>query len=59
MGAILAIHGRGSEIWVGGEFGLEQFDQGRFRNIAAVDDEWLRGISGNRWKQRTKIRWLT
>ena len=23
-----------------------QFDQGRFRNIAAVNDEWLRGISG-------------
>lgn len=46
LGAILAIHGRGSEIWIGGEFGLVQFDQGRFRNIAAVDDEWLRGISG-------------
>ncbi len=46
VGTILAIHGRGSEIWIGGEFGLEQFDQGRFRNIAAVNDEWLRGISG-------------
>jgi PAS domain S-box-containing protein len=46
VGAILAIHGRGSEIWIGGEFGLVQFDQGRFRNIAAVNDEWLRGISG-------------
>jgi signal transduction histidine kinase/ligand-binding sensor domain-containing protein len=46
VGNILAIHGRGSQIWIGGEFGLEQFDQGRFRNIAAVNDEWLRGISG-------------
>jgi signal transduction histidine kinase len=46
VGAILAIHGRGSEIWIGGEFGLEQFDQGHFHNIAAVNDEWLRGISG-------------
>ena len=46
VGAILAIHGRGSEIWIGGEFGLVQFDHGRFRNIAAVNDEWLRGISG-------------
>jgi streptogramin lyase len=46
VGTILAIHGRGSKIWIGGEFGLEQFDQGRFRNIAAVNDEWLRGISG-------------
>jgi PAS domain S-box-containing protein len=46
VGNITAIYGRGSEIWIGGEFGLEQFDQGRFRNIAAVNDEWLRGISG-------------
>ena len=46
VGTITAIHGRGSEIWIGGEFGLEQFDQGRFHNIAAVNDEWLRGISG-------------
>jgi PAS domain S-box-containing protein len=29
-----------------GEFGLEQFDQGRFHKITAVDDQWLRGISG-------------
>ena len=46
VGTIAAIHGRGSEIWIGGEFGLEQYDQGRFHNIAAVNDEWLRGISG-------------
>jgi PAS domain S-box-containing protein len=46
VGNITAIYGRGSEIWIGGEFGLEQFDQGRFHKIAAVDDKWLRGISG-------------
>jgi ligand-binding sensor domain-containing protein len=46
VGNILAIYGRGSEIWIGGEFGLEQFSQGRFHKIAAVDAEWLRGISG-------------
>jgi len=46
VGNILAINGRGSEIWIGGELGLEQFDHGRFHNIAAVDDELLRGISG-------------
>jgi PAS domain S-box-containing protein len=46
LGIITAIYGRGSEIWIGGEFGLEQFDQGRFHKIAAVDDQWLRGISG-------------
>src|SRR5260370_1136136 len=33
-------------MWIGGEFGLEQFDQGRFHKIAAEDDKWLRGISG-------------
>src|SRR3984885_1266086 len=46
VGNIMAIHGRRSEIWIGGEFGLEQFDQRRFHNIAAVNDEWLHGISG-------------
>ncbi|WP_165420375.1 sensor histidine kinase [Edaphobacter modestus] len=46
VGNITAIYGRGSEIWIGGEFGLEQFDHGRFHKIAAVDDQWLRGISG-------------
>jgi PAS domain S-box-containing protein len=46
VGNILAIYGRGSEIWIGGELGLEQFDHGRFHNIAAVDDELLHGISG-------------
>jgi PAS domain S-box-containing protein len=46
VGAIQAIHGRGSAIWIGGEFGLEQIDQGRFHKIAAVNNQWLRGISG-------------
>jgi hypothetical protein len=46
VGNITAIYGRRSEIWIGGEFGLQQFDQGRFHNINAVDDEWLRGITG-------------
>jgi signal transduction histidine kinase/ligand-binding sensor domain-containing protein len=46
LGNIMAIYGRGSEIWIGGEFGLQQFDQGRFHKITAVDDQWLRGISG-------------
>jgi PAS domain S-box-containing protein len=46
VGNILAIYGRAPKIWIGGEFGLEQFDQGRFHKIAAVNDQWLRGISG-------------
>jgi PAS domain S-box-containing protein len=46
VGNITAIYGRGPEIWIGGEFGLEQFDKGRFHKITAMDDEWLRGTSG-------------
>ncbi|MGA9987210.1 MAG: two-component regulator propeller domain-containing protein [Terriglobales bacterium] len=46
VGNITAIYGRGPEIWIGGEFGLQQFDHGKFHNIEAVDKEWLRGISG-------------
>jgi signal transduction histidine kinase len=46
VGNVTAIYGRGAEIWIGGEFGLQQFDHGRFHNINAVDNEWLRGISG-------------
>ena len=46
VGNITAIHGRRAEIWIGGEFGLEEFDRGRFRIIHATNDELLRGISG-------------
>jgi signal transduction histidine kinase/ligand-binding sensor domain-containing protein len=46
VGNISAIYGRGSEIWIGGEFGVQQFDHGRFHTIHAVDRESLRGISG-------------
>ncbi len=46
VGDITAIHGRGSEIWIGGEFGLQQFDHGRFHTINALDKESLSGISG-------------
>ncbi len=46
VGSVMAIHGRGSEIWIGGEFGLQQFDRGRFHTIRAIDDESLRGIVG-------------
>ena len=46
VGNITAIYGRGPEIWIGGEFGLQQFDHGQFRTIHPADKEWLRGISG-------------
>ena len=46
VGNITAISSRGPNIWVGGEFGLERFDTGKFKSIRAINDEWLRGISG-------------
>jgi signal transduction histidine kinase/ligand-binding sensor domain-containing protein len=46
LGNIQAIYGRGSKIWIGGDFGLTQFDHGHFHNITAVNDEFLHGISG-------------
>jgi len=46
VGNITAIEGRGSQIWIGGEFGLQLFDNGTFRSIASVDKESLRGVSG-------------
>lgn len=45
-GNVTAISGRGPDVWVGGEFGLERFDGKRFHAIHAVDDDWLLGISG-------------
>ena len=46
LGNITAIYGRGAEIWIGGELGLQQFDGGRFHSIAPLDKEAVRGITG-------------
>ncbi|HET8948307.1 MAG TPA: triple tyrosine motif-containing protein [Candidatus Polarisedimenticolia bacterium] len=46
VGAIQAVHGRGPRIWIGGEFGLQRFDAGRFVTIPSVNAERLRGITG-------------
>jgi signal transduction histidine kinase/ligand-binding sensor domain-containing protein len=46
VGNITAIYGRASAIWIGGEFGLQQFDGSAFHPITALHPEWLRGISG-------------
>jgi len=45
-GDVTAISGRGPDVWVGSEFGLDKFDGERFHAIHAVDDDWLLGISG-------------
>ena len=46
VGSVFALSGRGPDIWVGGELGLQHFEGGRFRAIRSVNKEWLRGISG-------------
>ena len=46
VGNVSAIQARGPDVWIGGEFGLQRLDQGRFRTLHALDDEALRGISG-------------
>jgi signal transduction histidine kinase/ligand-binding sensor domain-containing protein len=46
VGNVTAIAGRGSDVWIGSEFGLDRFDGKSFHRIHAVDDDWLLGISG-------------
>ena len=46
VGNIVAIAGRGTEIWIGGEFGLQQFDHGKFHVVQSTNQDSLRGISG-------------
>lgn len=46
VGNITALYGRGAKIWIGGDLGLQQYDDGRFRSISAVNEQWLSGISG-------------
>ena len=46
VGNVSAIQARGPDVWIGGEFGLQRLDQGRFRTLHALNDEALRGISG-------------
>jgi len=46
IGAILAIHGNGSNVWVGGESGLAFFDGSGFREITGSDGLDFRAVSG-------------
>jgi signal transduction histidine kinase len=46
VGNVSALYARGDKLWIGGEFGLQRFEDGRFRAFHALDDEALRGISG-------------
>ena len=42
----------GAAVWIGGEFGLQQFDGGRFHAIHAVDRNRCKASSAS-WKRRT------
>ena len=46
VGSVSAISGRSTNVWIGGQFGLQKFDNGRFRDILAIDEDWLLGITG-------------
>ncbi|HUP07120.1 MAG TPA: triple tyrosine motif-containing protein [Caldimonas sp.] len=45
-GNVTAIYARGSAVWIGSEFGLQQYDGVRFRSVRSLDPQALRGISG-------------
>ena len=45
-GAITSIQGKGTKIWIGGEFGLEFFDGSRFQPVNPSDGSAFGGVSG-------------
>ncbi len=46
VGTVTTVYVRGSNVWVGGEFGLMMLKGDRFIGISASDPDALRGISG-------------
>jgi signal transduction histidine kinase len=46
IGAVTSIQGKGTKIWIGGEFGLEFFDGSRFQPVNPSDGSAFGGISG-------------
>lgn len=46
VGAVTSIQGRGAEIWIGGEFGLEFLEGSRFHPVIPSDGSALGGVSG-------------
>jgi signal transduction histidine kinase/ligand-binding sensor domain-containing protein len=46
VGNITAINGPASAIWIGGDFGLQQFNGERFHTITPLNTQWLRGVTG-------------
>src|SRR3984893_10546666 len=46
IGNIISIYDHAGEIWIGGQSGLELFEQGHFRRFQLAGNERLRGVSG-------------
>ncbi|HEX4227267.1 MAG TPA: hypothetical protein VHZ07_01260 [Bryobacteraceae bacterium] len=46
IGAVTSIRGKGTKIWIGGEFGLEFFDGSRFQPVNPSDGSAFSGVSG-------------
>ena len=46
VGNVLAIHRKGSHVWVGGQRGLALFDSDRFRSMTVAEPEVMRGVTG-------------
>ncbi len=46
VGNVLVIAGRGPDVWIGGDLGLQRYFNGRLVTINAVDNVMLHGISG-------------
>ena len=46
VGAVTSIQGKGTKIWIGGEFGLEFFDGSRFQPVNPSDGSAFGGVSG-------------
>jgi signal transduction histidine kinase/ligand-binding sensor domain-containing protein len=46
IGNVISIYDHDGEIWIGGQSGLELFEQGHFRRLQLAGSEPLRGVSG-------------
>ncbi|HET9711657.1 MAG TPA: triple tyrosine motif-containing protein [Pyrinomonadaceae bacterium] len=46
VGNVLVVAGRGADVWIGGDLGLQRYHNGRLVTINAVDNEMVQGISG-------------
>ena len=46
VGTITTIQGDGTDVWIGGEFGLEVFDGRSFKPVMSIDGSGFSGVSG-------------